>query len=84
MSDPKSTKTPEEELAILDSIVVKFADALLDAAKDLTDLSGMPPEEHANVEFRKALAAVKERIEDVTLSMKLILERRAALQSAKG
>lgn len=69
-----------DELKICSSILSKFKDELEDCKKDYETLKRLEPVDGNNPEFKKALVAVKQRHDDITLSVKLIKNREKNLK----
>ena len=64
-----------EEIAICNSILNKFKEEMIDCKRDYETLKGLQAKEGNNPNFKKALLAVKERHDDIELSVKLIRNR---------
>ena len=70
-----------EEIEVCNSILAKFKEEMMDCKKDYETLQGLKDKDGDNPNFKKALLAVKERHDDITLSVKLIKARLEKLQS---
>ena len=69
-----------EEITICNSILTKFKEEMADCKKDFETLKGLQEKEGDNPNFKKALLAVKERHDDIALSVKLIKARLEKLE----
>lgn len=73
----------DEEIDICKSILAKFKEEMADCKKDYETLKGLQNQDGDNPNFKKALMAVKERHDDITLSVKLIKSRLEKLEEDK-
>ena len=64
-----------EEISLCNSILNKFKEELSDCKKDYDTLKELESRDKDRPEFKKAFMAVKERHDDITLSVKLIKNR---------
>lgn len=70
-----------DEIAICNSILEKFKEEMIDCKKDYDTLKALEEKDGSKPEFKKAFMAVKERHDDIALSVKLIKNRIEALNS---
>ena len=68
-------KVIQEEIDVCNSILAKFKDEMADCKADYEKLKELEPMEAQNPNFKKAFIAVKERHDDIALSVKLIRNR---------
>lgn len=71
----------KDELAICNSILEKFKEEMLDCKKDYDTLKTLEEKDGNKPEFKKAFMAVKERHDDIALSVKIIKNRIDALNA---
>jgi DNA anti-recombination protein RmuC len=69
-----------DEIAMCNSILEKFKEEMADCKKDYDTLKSLESQDGDNPQFKKAAKAVKERHDDLTLSIKLIKNRLEKLQ----
>lgn len=69
-----------EEIAICNSILEKFKEEMVDCKKDYDTLKSLEEKDGTKPEFKKAFMAVKERHDDIALSVKLIKNRIESLK----
>ena len=70
----------DEEIEICKSILAKFKEEMIDCKKDYETLKDLQEKDGQNPNFKKALMAVKERHDDIALSVKLIKNRLEKLE----
>jgi len=68
-------KIIEEEIDVCNSILAKFKEEMIDCKADYDKLKELEPTDGQNPSFKKAFLAVKERHDDIALSVKLIRNR---------
>jgi len=64
-----------DEIDLCNKILEKFKDEMIDCKKDFELLKSLQPKDGDNPHFKKALLAVKERHDDITMSVNLIKNR---------
>lgn len=69
-----------DEIEICNSILAKFKEEMIDCKKDYDTLKSLEEKDGKNPDFKKAFMAVKERHDDIALSVKLIKNRLEKLQ----
>lgn len=70
-----------DEIEICNSILTKFKEEMMDCKKDYDTLKALEEKDGNNPDFKKAFMAVKERHDDITLSVKLIKNRLEKLEN---
>lgn len=70
-----------EEIAMCNSILEKFKEEMADCKKDYDTLVGLKEKDGERPEYKKAVVAVKERHDDIALSVKLIKNRIEKLEN---
>ena len=71
----------QDEIDLCHSILESFRKEMLECKKDYDILKGLYEKDGNNPGFKKAYLVVKERHDDITLSVKLIKNRLEKLQS---
>ncbi len=74
----------DEEIEICRSILEKFKEEMMDCKNDYENLKNLKDQDGDNPNFKKALMAVKERHDDIALSVKLIKNRLEKLEEEKN
>ena len=69
-----------DEIAMCNSILEKFKEEMADCKKDYDTLKELERKDGDNPHFKKAALAVKERHDDIMLSIKLVKNRLEKLQ----
>lgn len=64
-----------DEIAVCNSILEKFKKEMMECKKDYDILKGLYEKDGDNPSFKKAYLAVKERHDDIELSVKLVKNR---------
>ena len=64
-----------DEIEVCNSILKKFKEEMADCKKDYETLQALKDKDGKNPNFKKALLAVKERHDDISLSVQLIKAR---------
>ena len=72
----------KEEMAICNSILGKFKEEMQECKQDYDVLKSWYDKEANNPNFKKAYLKVKERYDDITLSVKLVRNRLSELEEA--
>lgn len=70
----------QDEIDICKSILEKFKEEMEDCKKDYETLKTLKKQDGETMEFKKASMAVKQRHDDIELSVKLIKSRIAKLE----
>ena len=70
-----------DEIALCNSILEKFKEEMIDCKKDYDTLKDLYERNGSNPDFKKAYLVVKERHDDISLSVKLIKNRLEKLKA---